>query len=200
MDFGSHQHADWSRLVEGQRLTAQAAFRSGAADYVPSRRILHAGCGSEPLPPYIDGIEVRLDIDPATKPDIVANLDSLGDIGPFSLVWCSHAIEHLYPPQGVKALAEFRRVLEPGAAAIIVVPDCEGVAPTDEVLIGTPQNGITAHDLIYGCKPWENPHMAHKTAYTAESLKRAMTAAGFERIETKRLPHYNLMGIGHAPT
>ena len=59
--------------------------------------LLHAGCGTEPLPTRFSGFtEIRLDIDFAAKPDIVASITKIpmGDAA-VEVVFSSHNLEHL---------------------------------------------------------------------------------------------------------
>jgi SAM-dependent methyltransferase len=114
-------------------------------------RVLHVGCGGVILPHWFEGMqEVRLDIDPDMKPDIVASMTDMGEIGEYEALFCSHALEHLYPHEVQKALAEFKRVLKPEAHAIIFVPDLEDVRPTEEILLVSPAGPITGLDMIFG--------------------------------------------------
>jgi ubiquinone/menaquinone biosynthesis C-methylase UbiE len=164
-------------------------------------RILHAGCGGTSLPPWYEGrgTEVRLDIDPATKPDIVASLTDLGEIGQFDVIYTSHCVEHLYPADVGTALAEFYRVTKPGGHAMVIVPDLEGVQATDEVLYELQDIGpLTGLDLIYGCRydKARSSYMAHHSGFVSATLEAAMLAAGFETVTMKRLPQYNLMAVG----
>jgi len=162
-------------------------------------KVLHAGCGGDPLPVWFAGFdEVRLDINPDCKPDIVASMTSLGDIGPFEAVYCSHALEHLFPHDAAKALAEFHRVLAPGGQALIFVPDLEGVAPTQEVLFESAAGPITGHDLFYGYAPYlaSNPFMGHRSGFMADSMALALEVAGFSSALTQRIQGHNLMAIG----
>ena len=58
------------------------------------RSLLHVGCGSDPLPDWLNQFtEVRLDINAACDPDIVASMVDLGDIGEFEALFCQHALE-----------------------------------------------------------------------------------------------------------
>jgi SAM-dependent methyltransferase len=156
------------------------------------RRILHAGCGSLPLP--FEGCdEVRFDADPSVKPDVIGDMTELGDIGEFDGVYCSHALEHLHPQDALKALQEFRRVLKPNGFVTIIVPDLEGITPTFDLLPGML---ITGHDLIYGLNDTHNPLMIHRTGFVAPTLRGALEQAGFRDVIAKRLSNYNLLGLG----
>jgi protein O-GlcNAc transferase len=159
------------------------------------RTLLAVGSGKSPLPEWETRYTiVRLDIDPRMEPDIVASMTDMGPIGPYDALLCSHALEHLYPHEVPRALAEFYRVLKPGGLAIVLVPDLEGVAPTEERLPGTELNGL---HLFYGDASMieEFPHMAHHCGFVAHTLAEVMTAAGF-RVKTDRASHYNLVAVG----
>jgi SAM-dependent methyltransferase len=169
-------------------------------------RVLHAGCGpTEPLPPLFQELfgddieEVRLDVDPDTKPDIVASILNLGDIGVFDCVYASHTIEHLYPHEVPIALREFRRVLADDGFALIFVPDLEGVTLSEEPLYLGPAGRISAMDLFYGYRPDlpTRPAMAHHTGFTSAILADALREAGFSQVYTQRAVRFahNLMGV-----
>lgn len=160
-------------------------------------RVLHAGSGGDTLPPWLDGDQVRLDIDPATGPDVVASMTDMGDVGQFDVVYCSHALEHLHPHEVGTALAEFRRVLVPGGKAVVVVPDLEDVRPTDDVLYVCPAGPVCGLDLFYGMRPLlaARPHMAHRTGFVRDTLAAALRAAGFSEVLTRRVPDFNLLAI-----
>lgn len=158
--------------------------------------VLHVGCGPDPLPAWLAGFdEVRLDINPACHPDIVASMTALGEIGEFDALYCSHALEHLFPHEVGVALGEFLRVLKPGGLAMVFVPDLEGVAPTREPLFVSPAGPISGHDLYYGYAPFleSNPYMAHHSGFVEATLAEAFRSAGFSRVETRRMTDHNLM-------
>jgi SAM-dependent methyltransferase len=158
--------------------------------------VLHIGCGTVSLPEWLDGRETRLDIDPRCEPDILASMTDLGDIGPFDSIYCSHALEHLNPDDVKVALREFRRVLRDGGAALLFVPNLEGVSPTQEVLYESVAGPITGHDLYYGASflVADNPYMAHKSGFIAETLKAAFLEAGFSSAESQATSNFNLFG------
>ena len=161
--------------------------------------LLHVGCGGGPLPElFREFDETRLDINPACNPDIVASMLDMGDIGAFDVLLCQHAIEHLYPYQIGKALNEFKRVLNDGGYAVVLVPDLEDVSPTDEVILETEAGPVTGADMYFGLQHAleENPFMAHHTGFVQSTLHKAMIEAGFKAVEVKRIGQYNLMGVG----
>jgi SAM-dependent methyltransferase len=161
--------------------------------------LLHVGCGGAPIPDWAGDrfTEVRLDVDAAHSPDIVASMTAMGDIGEFDAIHCSHALEQLHAHEVETALSEFRRVLKPGGYAVIFVPDLEDVKATDEVLFTAPCGPLTGLDLIYGLRSLiaDMPYMAHKTGFTASTMAAALMQAGFSRYATRRLDNYNLMAI-----
>lgn len=140
---------------------------------------------------------VYLDIEPRCNPDILASMTNMGDIGPYDLVYCCHALEHLYPHEVNPALREFKRVLKPKGSAIIVVPDLEDVRPDNKIMPRSDGAPITGLHMFYGDHALipEFPYMAHHCGFIAETLEYALTSAGFEA-RTMRQPDYNLVGIG----
>jgi predicted SAM-dependent methyltransferase len=158
--------------------------------------VLAVGCGADRLPQWQEQgyTVVRMDIDPRTEPDIVADMTAMGDIGPFDAVFSSHSLEHLYPHDVPVALREFYRVLRPGGAAVILVPDLEGVPATDDVLPGSRLTGL---HLYYGDASvmQEHPYMAHHCGFVESTLRAVMEAAGFT-VKTSRMTNYNLLGMG----
>lgn len=143
--------------------------------------------------------EVRLDIDPGSNPDIVGDMADLPDgIGPFDAVYSSHSLEHLPPYKVAPCLEGFKRVLKPGGAVIVFVPDLEGLMPTDDILYEVEGGPVRARDLFYG---WgiclkERPYMAHQNGFIQATLRAALEAAGFAQVKATRLPDWNLMGVG----
>jgi SAM-dependent methyltransferase len=163
--------------------------------------VLHVGCGpANPLSLHErfrgqEWREIRLDIDPHVAPDIVASLTDMSAVETDSVdaIWSSHNLEHLYAHEVPIALAEFHRVLRPGAFALVTMPDLEQVAhfvvadKLEEVVYISPAGPITALDCIYGHRGMVgsgNHFMAHKTGFTATSLSKHLRQAGFACIRT----------------
>lgn len=160
--------------------------------------LLHVGCGTSAKPEcFADLDEVRLDISPECQPDLVASMTDMGDIGPFQALYSSHSLEHLYPHEVPVAAREFHRVLEPGGAAVIIVPDLEDVQPTEDVLYESPSGPICGLDLYYGFARFipGNPHMAHHCGFTSNTLRAVLEGAGFSKVTVTRVKDYNLMGV-----
>lgn len=161
--------------------------------------VLHPGCGEQPLPEWMKGaVETRLDIDQNCKPDIVASITDMGDIGEFDHVYTSHTLEHLYQYDVQKALLEFKRVLKSGGDVIIFVPDVEGVECNNDTLYISEAGPICGLDLYYGLTAYvkQSPYYAHHTAFVKETLEAQLKEAGFSKVIVKRMPDHNLMAVG----
>ncbi|MBI3466459.1 MAG: methyltransferase domain-containing protein [Planctomycetes bacterium] len=157
------------------------------------RTVLHVGCGGATIHPLFQvpgWQEIRLDINPGVQPDIVASITDMAEVETASVdaVWSSHNLEHLYPHEVPLALAEFRRVLRSGGFALISLPDLQAVAELvaadklEDVAYISPAGPIAPLDMIYGFRPalaGGNAFMAHRTGFTAKSLSRQLTEAGF---------------------
>lgn len=164
-------------------------------------RVLHVGCGGAPLPDWIHATsEVRFDIDPAHKPDIVGDMQTLDgvDDDSFDAVYTSHSLEHLTIGGARKCLRSIRRVLKSGGQLAVIVPDLEGVKPTLDVLYEAPAGPITGLDMIYGHHAMVegNRHMAHRCGFVKESLADEMESAGLEVLAVVADRSFNLVGIG----
>lgn len=163
------------------------------------RQFLHVGCSTDNRIPWVFAgwREIRLDIDPAVRPDIVASITDMHAVADASVdaVYSSHNLEHLEAHQVPLALSEFRRVLKPDGWLLLVVPDLQSVAELVaadrlcETVYETPGGPIAPIDIIYGHRgriAAGNGFMAHRTGFTARVLAAAMQAAGFERVAMQR--------------
>lgn len=188
------------------------------ASFIPSLRqpgaksLLHVGCGSagpERLPDCFkapDWKEIRLDINSAHKPDIVASLTDMSVVEDASMdaVWSSHNLEHLEGFQVPQALAEIRRVLKPGGFALITLPDLKHIAQliiegkADQVIYVSPAGPITPLDMLFGHQASQeqgNHYMAHRIGFTADSLGRKLVEAGFAEVRVRTGNAYDLWAI-----
>lgn len=176
-----------------------------------TRLVLHVGCGAVGvgrLHPQFQGPgwrEIRLDIDPDSRPDIVASMTDMPAIGDASVdaVWSSHNLEHLQHHEVPLALAEFIRVLRPGGLLLVRLPDLQKIAELvaadrlDEAAYVAPSGPITPLDMIYGHSPSlarGNQFMAHRTGFTPTTLLKFLVHAGFVDILLRRGSELDLWG------
>jgi predicted SAM-dependent methyltransferase len=183
-----------------------------AVSAISEKRVLNAGSGPLPsrqLHPVFRKSgwhEVRLDIDPQTRPDVISSITDMSGLQPrsFDAIWSSHCLEHLYAHEVPSALMEFRRVLRSDGFALITSPDLELVASCllehglDHVVYTSPMGPITSHDMLFGHSSsiFQGHHfMAHKTGFTCASLGRLLLDAGFPVALVKR-ERLNLWAVG----
>jgi predicted SAM-dependent methyltransferase len=177
-------------------------LKAGGLSYPEPRTVLIAGAGPERMPEWEENgfIPAYQDIEPRTNPDILGNMTEFPKwlTGHFDIIFCCHALEHVYPHEVQWVLSEFKRVLRPGGIAMILVPDLEDVRPTEEILYTTGSGPYCGLQLYYGDfrEIQQFPHMAHHCGFVKETLKKALLIAGFDKVETSRLPNYNLYGVG----
>tara|TARA_B100000579_G_scaffold27830_1_gene19578 strand:- start:886 stop:1506 length:621 start_codon:yes stop_codon:yes gene_type:complete len=183
-----------------------------------TKEFLHVGCGSArkanttPIFNTEEWNEIRLDIDEAAKPDIVASLTDMSVIkdATYDAVYSSHNIEHLYAYQVPQALLEIRRVLKEDGYFIVTCPDlesvCKVVADGNLVkpLYQSPAGPISAIDILYGLRPSlakGNHYMAHNVGFNKELLHTTLRECGFASAAVASWsPTYVLWGIAYKNT
>ena len=142
---------------------------------------------------------MRVDVDPAAQPDVVASMTDLAQIASESAdaVYSSHSIEHLNAHEVPVALKEFVRVLRPSGFLLITCPDLQEVCRlvANDLLIETayvsPAGPIAAIDMLYGHRPsiaQGQSSMAHRCGFTAKVLLGTLQAAGFASAVVARRP------------
>lgn len=166
---------------------------------------LHVGCGRLRKDRTTRGFgapdwrELRLDIDPAVKPDVVGSMTDMSEVPDACMdgLYSSHNIEHLYPFEVPLALAEFKRVLRPEGFAVITCPDLRSVAALvaddrlAEPAYTSSAGPISPLDMLYGHQAdlaKGNLYMAHRTGFTSRTLEAALRAAGFESVVLLQRP------------
>ena len=167
------------------------------------RRVLNAGSGPYSArrlhPVFAPNAwrEIRIDIDPQAKPDMVASITDMRFVAPqsFDAIWSSHTLEHLYAHEIPSALAEFRRVLKPDGFALVTSPDLEAAASLildhglDYVTYTSPAGPITPLDVLFGHSASiarGHHYMAHKTGFTCASLGQRFIDTGFSTVLVKQ--------------
>ncbi len=120
-----------------------------------------------------------------------ANLSNF-ETGSIDEIYCSHILEHFKKAETVPVLAEWARVLRPGGAAYISVPDFDAL-----VKVYQAYGGFTEfmQDWLHGGQ--EYPTAFHYRSFTYPMLAALMTKAGFA--DVKRLPEMPY-GLGDCST
>jgi len=181
-----------------------------------SKTVLNVGCGyplRQKLHPYFhrpEWREIRLDLDPAVKPDIVCSITDISPVAADAVdaVWSSHNLEHLQRHEVPLALAEFLRVLKPGGLLLLTLPDLQQVARfivedrlEDSAYLS--QSGpITPLDMIFGhtaSLARGNQFMAHRTGFTARTLHKLLIEAGFSDVTLRQGAAFDLWASGLKP-
>ena len=163
--------------------------------------LVNVGCGPREgtsLPAYFSSWrQVRVDIDAAAKPDVLADITDLSPIadGTADAVWAAHCIEHLYEHQVPVALAEFRRVLRDDGFVCVIVPDLQTVAQyvaddrLHEPLYQSPAGPVTPHDIVFGfgaAIASGQTSMAHRCGFTPGMLQRCFHGLPFGEVLLRR--------------
>lgn len=172
------------------------------------KSVLHVGCGVK-HPELLhkrfhgsDWTEIRLDIDPDVKPDIVASLTNMQGVADATVdaVWSSHNLEHLPAHEVPVALAEFYRVVKPGGMVLISVPDLQQVAEfvvadkLEDVIYVSPAGPIRPLDCLFGfgkAVAEGNDYMAHRTGFTGTTMTNHLKNSGFTEVKVWNAP-FNL--------
>ncbi len=188
-----------------------ASFIPALRQHIP-RTLLNAGCGTagrERLPECFQGpdwTEIRLDIDPQVRPDILGQVTRMELIDDASMdaVWSSHNLEHLESHEVPRALAEIRRILKPEGFVMITLPDLEQIAQLvteaklEQILYQSPAGPITPLDMLFGHQASlakGNKYMAHRTGFTADRLGNCLVEAGFIEVRILHGKSFNLWAI-----
>jgi SAM-dependent methyltransferase len=160
------------------------------------KTLLHVGCSGldkSGLKGFDsdDWREIRFDIDPSVRPDIVGTLTDLEAVatGSIDAVYSSHNIEHVFPHEVHTVLLEFHRVLKRDGIVVLTCPDllsvCQAVVNDKlmETLYESPAGPIAPIDILYGHRADLEKgkiYMAHKTGFTYSTLQDALFKSGFK--------------------
>jgi SAM-dependent methyltransferase len=189
---------------------------SAAAPPTAGKIVLNVGCGyplRQKLHPHFHGPEwreIRLDLDPAVRPDIVCSITDMAPVPADAVdgIWSSHNLEHLQRHEVPAALKEFFRVLKPYGFLLLTLPDLQNVARLvvedrlEDPAYTSLSGPITALDMIFGhtaSLARGNSFMAHRTGFTARTLQKVLTEAGFFGITVRRGNAFDLWATAFKP-
>lgn len=173
---------------------------------------LHVGCGHKrkdrTTAGFSDWKELRFDIDESVLPDLVGTMTDMSSVASASVnaVFSSHNIEHLYPHEVPKALAEFVRVLSDDGFAVITCPDIQSVCALiaedklTEPAYTSPAGPIAPLDILYGHRAsmaQGNLYMAHRCGFTERVLTGTLQTAGFASVASikRGAPFFDLWAL-----
>jgi hypothetical protein len=163
--------------------------------------LLNVGCGPRGggrLPACFDAWrQVRVDVDAAVEPDLIADITDLAEIEDdfADALWAAHCLEHLYDHQVSVALQEFRRVVRDDGFVCVIVPDLQTVANyiaadrLHETLYESPAGPVTPHDVFFGygaAIAGGRESMAHRCGFTPTALIQRFKAQKFAEIVLRR--------------
>lgn len=165
--------------------------------------LVHVGAGApngRALPECFQGehwAEVRVDIDQATQPNIVASVTHMPGVPTQGAhaVFSSHSHEHLNDFEVPQGLSEIYRILKKGGFLVMNVPDLAEVAKmvllgrADEVLYQSQAGPVRPIDMMFGHQSSiqrGNRFMAHRTGFTADRLQTFCVQAGFADVRIRQ--------------
>jgi SAM-dependent methyltransferase len=178
-----------------------SADKSAASlwETVPGQRsFLHVGCGGSGKQDTTPGFrgddwrEIRLDMDAAVAPDIVASMTDMAMVPDAAVdaIYSSHNIEHLYSHEVPVAFSEFYRVLKPDGFLVLTCPDLRSICAlvVDDKLdapayLTASGEAIAPLDVLYGHRramAEGNLFMAHRFGFTQRTLMDAARDADFK--------------------
>jgi protein O-GlcNAc transferase len=157
---------------------------------------------------FADWRELRVDVDAATAPDILADVTDLSAIesGSVDAVWSAHCLEHLYLYQVGTAISEIHRILADDGFFCMIVPDLQSIADyiandrLHEVIYEAPAGPVTAHDMLFGYSPFlaqGRSAMAHKCGFTPTLLAQKLQEAPFAEIVLRRRTNQELAAVAY---
>lgn len=139
--------------------------------------IVNVGCGD-------DLMEGAVNVDCRAVGDVVADCRALPfDTGSVSHLHAYDVLEHLPADQTQVVLAEWARVLAPGAALTLRVPNMHALAVQISYWADKPGPQLTAFiQNVYGAHRWseDGDVDVHHTAWTPATLNVALQEAGFD--------------------
>lgn len=127
-----------------------------------------------------EGTPIRVDLDPATKPDVIADArflhmfpDCFAD-----MVFSSHTLEHISFHETISVLKEWARIVKVGGELVIVVPNLKWAAKrvlNDVQDIEEAKRAIYMHYSAQKGNLREAYTDVHRAGFTVDSLRGALS-------------------------
>ena len=166
---------------------------------------LHVDCGHKRKHATTRGFdtsawtEIRLDIDPKAKPDLVGSIKQMTGVETDSMdaIFSSRNLEHLHAHEVPSAMKEFVRVLRPDGYMVITCADLQSVATLiaeDKLMHAAYQSAIgpvTPLDMVFGLQKAlarGEMHLAHRCGFTQKVLVATLKSCGFTAVASMRRP------------
>ena len=151
---------------------------------------LNIGCGKKVLSGWVN-------VDAVSGPgvDFVAEMGDLPlDENSCSEIMAVHVLEHLYPWDAEKAIAECSRVLMPGGQLALELPDFHKCCVNIAKQLQHPKHpDLLGLFGLFGDPKYKDPYMIHRWGYTPETLSDLLSRHGFCRIR-QETPLYHAAG------
>lgn len=135
---------------------------------------LNLGCGTKPLPGFIN-----VDIDPKVSPDVVDDVTALQNFEDNSvdLIYACHLLEHFPAKDTHCILMKWGSKLKSGGTLRLAVPDLKAIMQ----LYIYYENVSIIHNMLMGSQ--KNEWQFHKAVFDEKSLYDQLLNAGFDDIE-----------------
>jgi predicted SAM-dependent methyltransferase len=148
---------------------------------------LHLGCGNRLFEGYLNVDGDYMSHDPNVTIHDIASEYPITD-NSVDEILSVHVIEHISREQVPTMFREWHRILKSGGLVAIEWPDllkmCQAIV-ADPTCLYTEDRKVQKRTIsgIFGDSVrYPNPAMLHKWGYSAESMSRLFTAAGFSRV------------------
>jgi predicted SAM-dependent methyltransferase len=152
--------------------------------------MLNLGCGTMFKPDCInfDCVELRAG---SQATDIIGRIEDMTSLfrpDTFSAIFCAHAIEHLYPDDGRKLIADCFSLLMPKGVLVLEGPDIEKIIRSYKP--GHIQEAIRELYGIPKILQQYGEDWMHKWGWTGQLAAEDMTRCGFEiRFQGEGISH-----------
>ncbi|MGO1074481.1 class I SAM-dependent methyltransferase [Inquilinus sp. CA228] len=154
------------------------SVRTNPSSSIDDAALVKLYVGSRDFKP--DGY-LTVDIDPAMKPDIIADITNMNAVADRSAdeVVAGHVLEHIDWPDSFLAFAEFARVLKPEGVLKIALPDMGCLLR----MLLSGDSAFHVMGLVYGIGGRINRFEQHRYGFTPGMLVDILETLGFDQFD-----------------